>query len=120
MSQHKRVSKGTGGASPPAADNDTMRARREPRISLEVDGPHLRQPGGTPAAVRLHDLSVHGFRTEWHYHLRRGDRVWLKLDGIEALPALVAWEKGFTIGCTFETPLHPAVLAKIVAAFKKT
>lgn len=118
MSQQKSASE-IGSATPSANDSDPLRFRREHRVNLQVEGPTLRQPGGAPAAIKLHNLSVHGFRTEWPYKLRRGDRVWLKISGIEALSALVAWEKGFTIGCKFETPLHPAVLAKIVSIYKR-
>jgi hypothetical protein len=43
-----------------------------------------------------------------------GDQVWLKLPGMDALSARVAWELDLMIGCKFDVPLHPAVFAKIV------
>jgi hypothetical protein len=59
-----------------------MDSRREPRVDLCVDGPTLREAGGTAAPVRLLDLSRHGFRTQWPYRLQKGKRVWLKIQGL--------------------------------------
>lgn len=92
--------------------------RKEPRVDLCVDGPTLREAGGTAAPVRLLDLSRHGFRTEWPYRLEKGRRIWLKIPGLEAMPATVAWEANYTIGCKFDAPLHAAVLARIVSLHK--
>jgi hypothetical protein len=92
--------------------------RKEPRVDLCVDGPTLREAGGTAAPVRLLDLSRHGFRTEWPYRLERGRRIWLKIPGLEAMPATVAWEANYTVGCKFDAPLHAAVLARIVSLHK--
>lgn len=106
------------GPNPPAGDNDSQGGRKAPRVDLWVEGPMLRQAGGTPIRVKLHDLSTHGFRTEWPYKLRRGERVWLRIAGLEALSALVAWERDYTIGCQFEAPIHPAVFARILENLK--
>lgn len=95
-----------------------MDSRKEPRVDLCVDGPTLREAGGTAAPVRLLDLSRHGFRTQWPYRLQKGKRVWLKIQGLEALAAIVAWEANYTIGCKFDAPLHPAVLARIISFHK--
>lgn len=89
-------------------------SRGEPRYDLEIEGATLREPSCSPATVTVHDLSVHGFRTDWPYVLKRGNRVWLKLPGYEALAATVAWNSKFSLGCTFEHPLHPAILEDIV------
>ncbi len=90
------------------------KVRSEPRVELAWEGPTLRSAFASPAKVIVHDLSAHGFRAEWPYKLQRGDRVWLKMPGFEALPALVAWCIDFRIGCKFEHALHPAVFDKIV------
>ena len=92
--------------------------RKEARVDLCVDGPTLREAGGTAAHVRLLDLSRNGFRTEWPYRLEKGRRVLLKIPGLEALPATVAWEANYTVGCKFDAPLHAAVLARIVSLHK--
>ena len=90
-----------------------MDSRKEPRVDLCVDGPTLREAGGTAAPVRLLDLSRHGFRTEWPYRLSKGKRIWLKIPGLEAMPAIVAWEANYTIGCKFDSPLHAVVVARL-------
>ncbi len=92
--------------------------RSEPRIALNVEGPTLRVPGGSAAKVVLQDLSREGFRTEWPYIVRKGHRVWLKIPGFEIMAATVAWEERYTIGCKFGTPLHPTVLARVIALLK--
>lgn len=93
-------------------------SRSEPRYDFEIEGATLREPSCSPAAVTLHDLSVHGFRTDWPYVLKRGNRVWLRLPGYEALAATVAWNTSFDVGCTFEHPLHPAILDDIVTEMR--
>lgn len=75
--------------------------------------------GGSSDKVILRDLSAHGFRTDWPYVLQKGDRVWLKIPGLEALLATVVWDVNYKIGCKFDTPLHPAILAKIIDLLKE-
>lgn len=89
-------------------------AQREPRIDLWLEEASLRTAGGRSATVMLHDLSPSGFMTEWPYQLSKGERVWLKMPGLVAQTALVAWNKDFRLGCRFETPLHAAVFDQIV------
>ena len=62
------------------------------------------------------DLSESGFRVESHYAIPMGAQVWLTLPGLAAVPAIVAWSSGHSLGCRFETPLHPAVLDRVIAA----
>lgn len=70
---------------------------------------------GRATKVHLRNLSRSGFQTEWPYKLEKGDRIWLKIEGVHSLPALVAWNDNFMIGCRFEVPLHEAVLQRILA-----
>ena len=85
------------------------------RIVLWMKDATLREAGAGAAAVVVRDLSVTGFRAEWHYPLRPGTRVWLKLGKLEALCASVAWWRSPEIGCRFDQAIHPAVFARIVA-----
>lgn len=96
--------------------SDLRDARAEPRIEVWVQGVTLRESGCSAASVKVHDLSQHGFRTEWPYLLAQGSRVWLKLPDFEAWAAIVAWNRNFEVGCRFETPLHPAVFDRIIQA----
>lgn len=88
--------------------------RQEARERVDIEGPTLRVASGATAAVKLHDVSSRGFRTDWPHKLGSGDQVWLKLPGMDALSARVAWDLDLMIGCKFDVPLHPAVFAKIV------
>ncbi len=88
--------------------------RRETRLFIDVDGARLREAGASSATVSIRDLSRAGFRTEWPYTLDLGTRVWLTLPGLEALPALVRWTKGFAIGCAFEVPMNAVVFEHLV------
>jgi hypothetical protein len=89
------------------------RPRRSPRVNVEVNA-GLRQRGASGVSVRVLDLSPEGFRASTHLELSNGSEVWLRLPGLEPLHATVAWSTGHFIGCSFERPLHPAVVAMIV------
>ncbi len=77
-------------------------------------GAGLRQRGASGVTVSILDLSTHGFRASTHLDLQPGTDVWLKLPGLEALHAKVAWSSAHFIGCAFARPLHPAVLQMMV------
>jgi hypothetical protein len=87
--------------------------RRAERTHVEL-GAGLRQRGASGVTVSILDLSTHGFRASTHLDLMPGTDVWLKLPGLEALHARVAWADAHYIGCAFDRPLHPAVLQMVV------
>ncbi|HST35071.1 MAG TPA: PilZ domain-containing protein [Allosphingosinicella sp.] len=98
---------------PPVRDLEPQ-DRVSERVPVEL-GAGLRQRGAHGVAVEILDLSTHGFRASTHLVLSEGSDVWLRLPGLEAIQARVAWVKGYIIGCAFERPLHPAVLEMIVS-----
>jgi hypothetical protein len=65
--------------------------------------------------VLVVDLSAGGCGIELSIHLEEGARVWLKLPGMESLPARVAWTEDGRAGLAFDHPLHPAVVAHVAA-----
>jgi hypothetical protein len=77
-------------------------------------GAGIRQRGASAVGAHILDLSTHGFRASTHLDLQIGADVWLKLPGLEAMHAKVAWTNSHFVGCSFERPLHPAVLQMIV------
>lgn len=101
-------------AQTPAGNGKTPQQRREERERVNLEGPTLRQASGNAEAITLHDLSSQGFRTDWPHKLVPGDQVWLKLPGLEALPAKVAWELDLMIGCKFDVQLRSSVFARIM------
>lgn len=89
------------------------RERNADRLAVSVRA-DLRQRGAGAVSVGILDLSTHGFRVDTHLKLDVGTQIWLRLPGLEAMPAHVAWIDGHCAGCSFDRPLHPAVLAMIV------
>lgn len=88
-------------------------ARNADRVPVAVRA-GLRQRGASAVTVQILDLSTHGFRIDTHLSLEVGKQIWLRLPGLEATPAHVAWVEGHCAGCAFDRPLHPAVLSMIV------
>ena len=86
--------------------------RKAERQPVDLDA-GLRQSGASGVSVELLDLSTDGFRASTHLHLAPGTHVWLKLPGLEPLDAKVAWSDRHFVGCSFVTPLHPAVLEMV-------
>lgn len=95
----------------------TFRMRKATRTPVDLSA-GLRQRGASGVAVRVLDLSQHGFRVLTHLELPIGSDVWLRLPGLEPCHASVAWQEGQYIGCAFERPLHPAVLDMVVRRSK--
>lgn len=98
---------------PGAACDAAPQDRVSKRVAVALDA-GLRQRGAHGVAVQIMDLSTHGFRASTHLDLSEGSDVWLRLPGLEATQARVAWVKGYVIGCAFVRPLHPAVLEMII------
>ncbi len=48
-----------------------------------------------------------------------GTQVFLTLPGLSAMPARVMWSRDNALGCRFETPIHPAVFERVVAAARR-
>lgn len=87
-------------------------ARRSSRLPIGSDAA-LRRTGGRAVRVTIVDLSIHGFRVETHLDLAAGDSIWVRLPSLSSRHALVIWRRQNEYGCTFEEPLHPAVLTMI-------
>ena len=95
--------------------NSGREARKAPRIAVTI-GAGLRTQGqsGDPATVV--DISTDGFRAETLNSMPLGANVWLRLRGLETLYAKIVRVEGVSIGCEFASPLHPAVVERIIAA----
>ena len=87
--------------------------RQAARAPLNVAG-GLRKTASNAIGVTILDLSTHGFRADVPAPLLEGSVVWLKLPGLAAQQARVAWCEGLVVGCALTAPLHPAVFAHIV------
>ncbi|HYD11971.1 MAG TPA: PilZ domain-containing protein [Allosphingosinicella sp.] len=95
------------------ADGRPARTRVAPRNPVNLAA-GARRAGGTGVAVRVNDLSTHGFCMETHLFLTPGTDVWLRLPSLEMRHARVAWVRGALVGCAFEAPLAPYVVDLVV------
>ena len=95
----------------PAEKPARPRIAQRRTVSLEAGA---RRSGGTGVAVRVTDLSTHGFCMETHLFITPGTDVWLRLPSLEMRHAKVAWVRGPLVGCAFEAPLASFVFDLIV------
>lgn len=72
--------------------------------------------GTKRATVTVRDISALGARVSGVFLVHKGDRMWLKLPGLEAVEAKVAWVSDFEFGCEFVRPLSPIVLEAVIRA----
>lgn len=89
--------------------------RAAERIHLRLKA-GLRKQGESRFDAQIADLSTVGFKVESHYAMPAGTQVFLTLPGLTAIPARVVWSRDNALGCRFETPIHPAVFERVVAA----
>lgn len=85
-------------------------ARRETGIRSA-----LRPRGMGSIPVQVTDISAGGCRIEVRPTPYPDSTVWLKLPGLEAWYARVAWVGEDVAGLEFTKPLHPAVVDRFVA-----
>ena len=96
-----------------SAPPPTAETRRASRAALNVSG-GVRKQSSLSLSATILDLSTHGFRASLSSPLAEGSVVWLKLPGLAAQQARVAWADGLMVGCALTAPLHPAVFDHIV------
>src|ERR1044072_7769808 len=77
-------------------------------------GVKLRRRGESWFGSRVTDITQEGFRLATFVKLTQGMAVWIMLPGLEGRKATVSWVGYHEAGCTFETPLHPAILDYIL------
>jgi hypothetical protein len=87
---------------------------RPSRTPIELDVGY--REGSARGSVHVVDLSPSGVKIESHLLLEPDTHIWLKLPGLEALQARIAWVRKQHAGCEFVRPLHPAVFDRVVAA----
>jgi hypothetical protein len=70
----------------------------------------LRIGSGPWRPASLVDISRSGFRIAWLPQCPIGRRLWVRLPGLEPMPAYIRWRDQRGVGCEFERPLHIAVM----------
>lgn len=69
--------------------------------------------GSRRASVQMRDLSPIGARIGGVFLVHSGDRFFVKLPGLEAIEARVAWVEEFEFGCEFVRPLSEVVFEAV-------
>jgi hypothetical protein len=83
-------------------------------------GVKLRRAGETWFASRIVDLTLEGFRLQSFVKLEAGMELWIMLPGFEGRRATIIWALNHEAGCSFERPLHPAILDHILKTARAT
>lgn len=91
--------------------------RRSIRVQREAEV-KLRRSADRAYQVQLRDISQHGCSIDLINKVQVGERLWVKLPGLEAIEGFVCWKKEFTEGIDFAAPLHPAVFDMLAAKHK--
>jgi hypothetical protein len=88
--------------------------RKDLRVGLNAEVT-LRRTGQGNYRVKILDFSLNGCRAEFVERPKLDERVWVKLDDMQPLEAMVCWVRGFDVGLEFDRPIHPAVFDMLVA-----
>lgn len=89
---------------------DTRRSRRVP-LKCEIE---FRRHGGSRYMVDLIDLSPAGCCIAPPVKVETGQRVFLRIPGMEAIQAKVAWIEEWRVGVEFDRPIYEPVFDNVV------
>ena len=95
--------------------SDFIERRRQARASIGMPIA-LRERGRSALDARLIDFSPLGCKVDGLIIGAGSAQVWVKLPGLESLPAQRMWSAGNLAGLSFDTPIHPAVAARYLPA----
>ena len=95
----------------------TVSPRRTIRRKIDAEV-ILRRSLDQPYKVKLRDLSLNGCSVELVNHVQLGERLWIKLPGLDSIEGFVRWEENFRAGSDFLTPLHPAVFDMLLQKYE--
>ena len=90
--------------------------RASPRRVVDFAG-YVREHGATVHTVKVTDLSLTGCRFASAVDLEVETRIWLKIPGLVARRARIAWGGDGEFGCEFDSPFSAGAL---VSAFHES
>jgi len=93
-------------------------SRRAQRLGVRIPA-HLRERGTLRYSCRVLDISAFGFRFETALRIPIGATVWLTIPKMAELPAEVEWHRGAEYGCSFEAPMHQAVVDHVAKHYPR-
>jgi hypothetical protein len=71
---------------------------------------YVREEHAPPDELEVADLSTDGCRFRGDFHFEQATRVWLKIPGLTARRAVIAWSVQGEAGCEFDDPLAEQTL----------
>lgn len=86
--------------------------RVEPRIRCEIVV-GIKDGGAAWGQALLCDISATGFRLASLSFAPAGHSLWLRLEGMDPLPAKIRWKSDASAGCEFLYPLGAETLSEI-------
>lgn len=89
-------------------------ARSQLRIPVAIEGGVANSTIGRRSAM-LVDISSQGCRVDWPFGAAVGMVVVLSIPGLAPIGARIRWKNTEHIGLSFNAPLHPSVLDRIVS-----
>lgn len=95
--------------------SDFIERRRQCRASIGMTI-SLRERGRSALDAQLIDFSPLGCKIDGLIVGAGSAQVWVKLPGLESLPAQRMWSAGNLAGLCFDTPIHPAAAARYLPA----
>ena len=87
-------------------------SRRDPRLPVALIC-QLRVGSGPWRPATLVDLSQSGFRIAWLPGGEVGRQLWVRIPGLEAMPATIRWRDLGGVGCEFTRPLSQPVVGHL-------
>ena len=87
--------------------------RKVERLELEAEV-LVRRASGHSYRVRVFDISPQGCKVEFVERPMIDERIWIKVEGLDALEGIVRWTEGFVVGVDFPHPMHAAVFDHVV------
>lgn len=87
--------------------------RKAERIAINAEV-MLRRAGRVSFRVLAFDITRFGCKCEFVERPTVYERVFVKLDALDSLEAVVCWVEGSSVGLMFKKPVHPAVFDMVL------
>ena len=88
-----------------------LSAGRRGEKRRRLDLPCRVRLGSSPwRPARIFDLSTKGVLVSWQPQCTVGQTLWVRLPGLEAMPATVRWKDMSGVGCELDRPLSTVVV----------
>lgn len=91
--------------------------RRAERVEVHAEV-SLRRSARLSYRVKILDFTRFGCKCEFVERPTVYEHLWVKIDGLETIGAIVCWIEESSLGLMFKKPLHPAVFDMVLDRLK--